>query len=285
MKFDCAYALFVLCLIMHFVSADLNRCFQLKELSPDQKTGVLLLSDFVLSDFYNRSGDCRRVVHADSFKLNGVCNNIDIHVDNPVELETCRNDHPDFKSEGFTRCRWNERNVLSQTFVTIGESHSETVDIELYDRARCEDFMLKGKISVGPQAGPNSISRCLKANFDSESSMLKLELISLSNVLSQFHQGKGICKNFVRIRSAFVDNICHEVSFYNGGRTQKIYCKKHQGRSNRSEFKRCVWTKRTVFSTISIPSKRAQTGNEVNIQLFSGRHCSGKIVSGSLVVT
>lgn len=284
MKFINACTLFLACLSMHLVNADLNRCFRLKELSPDRKTGKLLLSKYVLSDFHNKDGDCQKVVHADSIKINGVCNDVSVHKDNLKELKTCFKIHPNIKSDAFIRCRWNKRNVISQSYVSIGKSYSGRFEIKLYDKAGCELLIEKGTISTVQKTDANSISKCLKARYFNSNSKLELKFKSFSNVLSQFRYGWGTCGNLVRARSALVNNVCHKVSFYTGGKARKAYCKKHLKNGNYNKFKRCVWTKATVSSTVSVPAPRGKFGNEVNVQLFLGVHCSGKIASGSLVV-
>lgn len=266
-------------------TADMNRCFSLQEMSPDRKSAVLQLSENVLSDFYAKNGDCKRVVHADSFALNGECNDINIHADNQTEWQLCR-DRFVIRSDEFIRCRWNEGNVIKNTHVSIGPSSSfGTVDIELFDNKHCTERIGIGSISAVSEPPPSDLSLCLNAVFDSHLSVLNLAFKNPSEILSQFFLRSNICGELVRTSSVMINDVCFNAPFYRGGRSLKQECRNQVWAGDRAAYKNCVFSEDTVHKQIALSPVMAQMGQPINVEMYARDGCHKLIMSGILPVS
>lgn len=139
----------ILCLAA-IAEAGIDKCIFL--MNP-RKNGTkvqfhLLVRSRVLPDLYNRKGDCRRVVHADSVKLNGVCTNFDCHKDDFNLMVECK----ELSRQGrvkFDRCFWNKDNVTPMGIVGVKNAISGAkVWVQLFDKKNCVDRIEKGTITI-----------------------------------------------------------------------------------------------------------------------------------------
>lgn len=130
--------------------ASLSYCVYLKNPSPDGKEVTLGVyrDTRILPQWYTWRGRCREVVHADSFKVNGVCNNFDIH---PWDVEA-RNRCNYLKAQdsvAFKKCFWNSTTVYESGVVSTRNARVGSVlEVELFDEADCDVKIDEGKILV-----------------------------------------------------------------------------------------------------------------------------------------
>lgn len=129
-----------------FAQLNLSQCMTLYLLPSSADTPAnqqrfkldLSVRKAVLPHFYTNKGPCRRVVHADSLQLFGKCFEIDIHVGNQNDFDTCRS------APNFRRCVWNVGNILTNTILTVpvrpGRARVKQGDktiIRLFDKPKC----------------------------------------------------------------------------------------------------------------------------------------------------
>lgn len=115
-------------------------------------TKVLLLNyrDWkTLPHHYKQEGTCRRVVHTDSVRVNGVCSNLDFHPDNINRYRFCVAKFPDKKSIQYRKCIWAPWSVNRGGVVTTtGAKKGATLLVELFDDPDCVKRLVRGRITI-----------------------------------------------------------------------------------------------------------------------------------------
>lgn len=129
----------------------LSECIYMK--GPRENGTKVLLFNYrdwkVLPHHYNQEGTCRRVIHTDSVKVNGVCSNLDFHPDNIERFRECVAKFPDKKSKQYRMCIWTPDVVSRGGLVdTVRAWRGSTVKVELFDHPDCVKRLIKGKIVV-----------------------------------------------------------------------------------------------------------------------------------------
>lgn len=135
--------------------SDLSSCVYLKSPSKNGKSIILgIYRDArVLPEFYDygKRGRCRDIVHTDSFKVDGVCVNFDVHGDQFDVRDHCKT-LVLLKTIGkhdFRKCYWNSQTVDRQLRINVTEAQvGGLLLVELFDKKDCTKKFDEGYILV-----------------------------------------------------------------------------------------------------------------------------------------
>lgn len=107
-----------------------------------------------LNHFYALEGDCMGIVHVDSIRLDNVCNNVNIHEDDPVLLRSCKDRFG--KGLPFRKCFWNSNTVLNREVLWTNEAKIGKISmVELFDKKDCQEVI--GTVFMEIEGGMESL--------------------------------------------------------------------------------------------------------------------------------
>lgn len=282
------FCLLQIYLFLECASAIEEPCMELKSPNHDG-TRVNLhiyLEKMVLPQFYSGRGPCGIIIHADSVRVNGVCNELDFHTHDVNAQQRCKlkfpRDHLKFK-----KCWWNRHTVKSGGFVnTERATVGSNVIVQFYDQKRCVDFKSAMSIKVKgvKDAAADDLKTCMSAGKAFRSSPVRLLIFLQKRVLPELYSGSGTCGKLAYTRSALVNGKCMEVSFLNNYMEEVRRCERTTRRGT-LPFRQCVWNSRTMQSTryISIPT--VLRGNAFHIRFFRSITCTDSLLAGSLIAS
>lgn len=133
-----------------FSDSNLESCVMLINATEggDKVVMTIFRDQLVLPHLYEGRGHCRKVVHADSVSVNGVCTNLDLHEDRYEDLKLCRRKFP-IKSAAFKRCFWNRNNVsFGGPVNATGAFFNSDVIVTIFDFKNCSKRLAWGKVRV-----------------------------------------------------------------------------------------------------------------------------------------
>lgn len=239
--------------------------------------------DFLLSNFYNNVAVATKVIHADSIRINGVCNEIDIHVVRN-EFKVCALKFPQ-SPENKKRCIWNKSNVIKSAEIdTIGAYSGDTVQVQLYDKKNCQKLIQSGILSVAKKSDTPvpSISDCIRitAIRNSEGERILFDMNTRKVLQQHYEGGNQQCGRFVFVTSVSVNGVCASFNAHVFEPKDFENCRHLKG----TQFKKCFWTPKLMTKSMLLDSVSAFKGNEVEVKTFRKSSCEDELDSGILTV-
>lgn len=151
--------LFFLCAIVctlqqQRTEAGIEKCLRLSNPSANgRRVSIGFFVNRSLRDFYNEGGVCSRIVHTDSIRIHGKCNNFNVHKDDTALFKRCKR-RKLVNGELFRTCYWNTRTTsrggLLETFpLAVGDR----VLVQIFDRRDCRDAMASAFVRVRRRTG------------------------------------------------------------------------------------------------------------------------------------
>lgn len=150
LAFHSIFILFACICVPHYVCGALSSCLELKSPSSDgSKVRLKIFRDSkVLPEFYSGQGECGKILHVDSVRVNGICNGLDFHEHNVSLQERCAARHGSGSLQ-FKKCWWNRYTVKSGgTVNTRNAVRGRNLRVELFDHGRCQTLVASGWVVV-----------------------------------------------------------------------------------------------------------------------------------------
>lgn len=286
--------------------AKFETCMYLEDGNENTVHLVTHLDSVILPEFYANSGPCIPMLHADSLKVNGVCNELDFHKDDSQLNNYCKDT---FSGEQYRRCYWNTETVTPDAIVngnSVGNGNSVTV--EMFDHKGCSKSLGSG-VFVVQQNAPTTVTTPTAAPSTSEAPTDAPQVtvttapstnppstnaptasdIAPTNVLSScFHFEAAGVDGSSALLVADLDTILNQ--FYAGsGACATIinvdsvsvngvcnpvdfhpYQKELQDkcRKSKEDYKRCFWNKDSMVSSAIVDTESAALGDVVTLEIF-----------------
>lgn len=136
----CAFVF--LLLVACFVEGRLEKCLVIRNPRLNgTRVDIFLNKRLILNNFYEKTGNCKDMIHADSMKLNHVCTNFDMHTTAPEMWQNCKT-LADQKKMRFNPCIWNMDSLLGKGVLeTKWAVPGGAVLLQLFDKKNCTDFI------------------------------------------------------------------------------------------------------------------------------------------------
>lgn len=282
----------VLSITLSFVNArvpQINHYLTLHQLSKNCTSVELNVErDFLLSDFYNNMAVATKVIHADSILIDGICNEIDIHVVTN-EFKVCKRKYP-YNHYKRKTCIWNKNNVIqSAKIATAGAYAGDSVRVQLYDKKECEKLTYSGTLTVknikytpSPSPKTHLISNCLRITAVKNSGGKRILFnMNIWKVLQQHYEGRNQkCGRFVFVESVSVNGVCGSFNAHVFKPKDYEKCQHLKGVA----FKKCFWTASLMKKYMFLDSVSAFKGEEVKVKTFRKRRCEEEWDSGMVIV-
>lgn len=269
---------------------------------------LVIHRELLLSDFYENLNVAINILFANSMRINGICNNIDVHFVKH-ELEVCPEEFP-FDDDGRMRCIWNEDNVLSSKELKTRRAFAgSSATIELFKHKFCQKPLFSGKLIVqgklapkasssarpkvvmppsrsppNPSKTPSSrpskqvanksgtgIGDCISITSLPKSVGKKIVLrLKVWKVLQQHYYGrKQRCGQFVFVTSVSVNGVCGHFNAHVYKLKDYEKCFKLKGVA----FRKCFWTFELMTKSMVLNTRSAFKGKSVEVRTFRKAKC------------
>lgn len=260
----------------------------------------------MLSDFYAGVDASTKVIHADSMRINGVCNGVDVHFITTAfkQCETdFRGDPARVKS-----CKWNVGNTIQSADVSTERALiGSFVRVELYDKKNCQVLTGSGTITVTkdgssprpntplppptPSASPSSapapkqkvgMARCIRVNAVQRTGGKKVVFaMNIQTVLNEHHEGgTGRCGKFTFVSSVSVNGVCGDFNAHTFNPADFNKCKGLKG----ADFRKCFWTWPSMTKAKQVPATNGYRGAVVKVQTYRDFNCNNLWDTGFVTV-